>query len=69
MSYTSTTVGQQKAPVVKRLIIEGNAERATDGKADGAALKVYLKVCAWTNCPRESLVSNAFCETDLNPCN
>ncbi|KAI0636674.1 hypothetical protein C8Q77DRAFT_1049373 [Trametes polyzona] len=36
----ATTVGQQKLNVVTRLAIEGRAERG----ADGAAIKVYLKI-------------------------
>lgn len=38
----ATTVGQSKLNIVTRLAIEGRAERG----ANGAAIKIYLKVCS-----------------------
>ncbi|KAI0699993.1 hypothetical protein BC835DRAFT_1540845 [Cytidiella melzeri] len=35
---------QQLSNVVKKLAIEGKAERGPDGKGDGASLKMYLKI-------------------------
>jgi hypothetical protein len=36
---------------VKKLAIEGKAERGSDGKGDGASLKMYLKVSIYVATP------------------
>ncbi|KAI0340066.1 hypothetical protein BDW22DRAFT_1360573 [Trametopsis cervina] len=44
-AYTGTTFNPpQLANVVKKLAIEGKAERGPDGKGDGAAVKMYLRI-------------------------
>ncbi|KAI0819060.1 hypothetical protein BC629DRAFT_1466217 [Irpex lacteus] len=41
----ATTHNQQQLPnVVKKLAIEGKAERGSDGKGDGASLRMYLRI-------------------------
>ncbi|KAI0086434.1 hypothetical protein BDY19DRAFT_908395 [Irpex rosettiformis] len=41
----ATAFNQQQLPnVVKKLAIEGKAEKGSDGRGDGASLKMYLKI-------------------------
>ncbi|KIP07813.1 hypothetical protein PHLGIDRAFT_406713 [Phlebiopsis gigantea 11061_1 CR5-6] len=41
----ATSSGQQRANIVKRLAIEGRAERTTEGKVDGASIRMFLRTC------------------------
>lgn len=43
-TYSTTTGNQHKLNVVTRLAIEGKATRGTEGKTDGASIKMFLKV-------------------------
>lgn len=46
-AYSSATTGQVKLNIVTRVAIEGKARKGVDGKADGAAIKMFLKVRAF----------------------
>ncbi|KAJ3553511.1 hypothetical protein NM688_g3572 [Phlebia brevispora] len=43
-SFTSTSTGEKRSQVVKRLAITGKAQRKADGDLDGAALRMYLRM-------------------------
>lgn len=43
-THSGQTIGQTRINIVKRLAIEGKAERGPDGKADGASIRMYLRV-------------------------
>lgn len=43
----ATTYNQQQLPnVVKKLAVEGKAEKGSDGRGDGASIRMYIKVSA-----------------------
>ena len=43
----ATAYNQQQLPnVVKKLAIEGKAEKGSDGRGDGASIRMYIKVSA-----------------------
>ncbi|CAL1705672.1 unnamed protein product [Somion occarium] len=54
-AYSTTTANQQRLNVVTRLAIEGKATRGSEGKTDGAAIKMYLKLAI----PLESVTPGA----------
>ncbi|THH28498.1 hypothetical protein EUX98_g5693 [Antrodiella citrinella] len=43
-AFSSATAGQVKLNVVTRVAIEGKARKGVDGKADGAAIRMFLKI-------------------------
>ncbi|KAK7694038.1 hypothetical protein QCA50_003614 [Cerrena zonata] len=54
-TYSTTTGNQHKLNVVTRLAIEGKATRGTEGKTDGASIKMFLKLAI----PLESVTPGA----------
>ncbi|KAH8099576.1 hypothetical protein BXZ70DRAFT_973965, partial [Cristinia sonorae] len=43
-AFSSATTGQQKLNIVTRVAIEGKARKGADGKAEGASIKMFLKL-------------------------
>jgi hypothetical protein len=51
-SNSFSTAGPQKTNIVKRVAIEGKAERNDEGRTDGASIRIYLRVSSELRCPR-----------------